>query len=98
MKVLWICTNKISTEEDVQDTKDERYLFTGTDNFRVTPSLSELVHAVLHLLAVPVQLLIGLRDSASPFLNHAFPRRLCLGLDRFPRATDLVCLSCDALL
>src|SRR6478735_1452375 len=90
MKVLWVCANEVSADEDVHNTKDKGHLFSGTDNLCVVPSFPELIDTALHLFAVPIELFVSLRDPASPLLNHAIPSRLCLGLDRLPGTPDLV--------
>lgn len=96
--MLGVAANEISTNEDVQNATDERYLLSQADGLGVVPLLAKLIDATSHLLAVAVELLVGRGNAPPPFFDHTFSGKLRLGLEDISGPANLVSLGGDTLL
>lgn len=87
---LGIPSDYVATDEHVQHPADERHLLPQRDDPGVVPALSQPVHALAHLLPVPVELLVRGRYPAPPLLDD--PR-----LGSVPTRPEGISLPADLL-
>ena len=70
VKVLGVCTDKVTRDEDVEDAGDEGELLTQRDCFGVVPLLTQSVDIIPHTPLVLVELFVGRRHATSPLFDH----------------------------
>lgn len=76
VKPFWKASDKISTDEDVEYTRDERDLFPSSDCLVIVPPRTQPVDRVSHALSISIELLVRGWNSLSPFVYHFLPSLL----------------------
>lgn len=96
VEVLWAGTDEITTDKDVEHTRDEGRLFTQGHRGRLVPLFTQTLDTILHAAAVLFELLVGSRHSTlelahdsilgvhpgRPQLLALFPNLLALHVER----------------
>ncbi len=76
IEVLGVRSDQVATNEDVENSSNERDLFSGSYGLCVVPSAAQAIHRVPHTLSVLVKLLVRGRKPPSPFFDNSI-----LGID-----------------
>ncbi len=84
IKVLRESSNEITTNKDVEHTRDERELLASCYSFGVIPSRSKSLDRMSHAFPVLSQLLIRRWKSPPPLIDNSVLGKRCRGFEFLP--------------
>ena len=92
VEVFGISTDQVSTDEHIQDSTYEGYLFPRGDGLGIIPTSADPVDALPHSFSVFLELLVRRRHASPPFLYDSFFRMRSSGFQDIALFSYLLCL------
>ena len=74
MEILRISSDQVSTDEHIQDSTNEGYLFSSCDCLGIVPTPANSVDTLPHTFPISFELFVRGWNAPSPFLDDSFFR------------------------
>lgn len=83
VEILRVPANEIATDENIEYTADEGYLFSQADCLGIAPVLPQLINALTYALSVSIKLFVRGWYTTAPLFDHTLFGILSAGFECF---------------